>query len=45
MNHLPFIAAAYAAALIIPAVFAIAARARLARARGRLAALEHGRRR
>ncbi len=45
MNHLPFIIAAYTVALVVPMVFGLEARWRLARARARLAALETRRRR
>jgi len=44
MTHLPFIAGAYAIALLIPAGYALAAARRLRVAKRRLAALEPRRR-
>jgi hypothetical protein len=40
MTHLPFLAGAYALALLLPAALAFSARRRLARARRRLAAVD-----
>ena len=40
MTHLPFVAAAYALAVLIPAVFAVTAFLRMASARRRLAAID-----
>ncbi len=40
MTHIGFIAASYALAVVIPAIFAIGATARLATARRRLAAID-----
>ncbi len=40
MTHLPYIVAAYALGIGIPAVFAVLSRQRLATARQRLAALD-----
>lgn len=40
MTHLPFIAATYVLGLAVPAVFAVGAWRRLARARRRLAAVD-----
>jgi len=44
MTHLPYIAASYALAVLIPAAYALAAVARLRTAKRRLAALEPRRR-
>jgi hypothetical protein len=44
MTHLPFIAASYAIAIIVPAGYAVSAFARLRLAQRRLAALEARRR-
>ncbi|HTW29202.1 MAG TPA: hypothetical protein VME92_18900 [Acetobacteraceae bacterium] len=40
MTHLPFIAAAYAIAILVPAGFGVQAALRLSRARRRLAAVD-----
>lgn len=44
MTHLPFIAASYAIAIVVPGGYAVAAYARLRLAKRRLAALDAGRR-
>ena len=44
MTHLPFIAASYAIAIVVPAGYAISAFARLRQAKRRLAALDARRR-
>jgi len=45
VTHLPYIAASYAIAILVPAGFAVSAWQRLRQARLRLAALDHRRRR
>ena len=45
MNHLGFIAAAYAVGILIPAAFAVSAWTRMARATRRLAAVDTRRQR
>ncbi len=40
MTHLPYIAAAYALAVLVPAAYGLAAMRRLRQARARLAALD-----